>query len=199
MAVLPTSLASDASAAARLLDDLVAKPGRSASMLLKDPATNTDESWHLCLPAHFNTALGLRFSCKQKVKNKQVVDRWREWSQGSHFCFNEGSIIYDRDVSGLTTWAEKLEAVDFFIVLGPTKPVTIRTLSTDTTGPRRIERDPGSVCFRIFFQDPDNLILSAKMNRLTRVSSYISLRMSLCGLPSAQSCLRVEGSAWNSG
>ncbi|MEB3272068.1 MAG: hypothetical protein VKJ44_10575 [Synechococcus sp.] len=155
MAVLPTSLASDASAAARLLDDLVAKPGRSASMLLKDPATNTDESWHLCLPAHFNTALGLRFSCKQKVKNKQVVDRWREWSQGSHFCFNEGSIIYDRDVSGLTTWAEKLEAVDFFIVLGPTKPVTIRTLSTDTTGPRRIERDPGSVCFRIFFQDPD--------------------------------------------
>jgi hypothetical protein len=153
VAVLSTLIASNAPAAARLLDDLVAKPSTSTSMLLKDPAANTDESWHLCLPAHFNTALGLRFSCKQKVRNRQVVDRWREWSQGSHFCFSEGSIIYDRDVSDLETWAEKLEAVDFFVVLGPTKPVAIRTLPADATGPRRIERDPGSVCFRIFFQD----------------------------------------------
>jgi len=133
----------------------MAKPGRSASILLKNPAANTDSSWHLCLPAHFNTALGLRFSWKQKVQNKQIVDRWREWSQGSHFCFSEGSIIYDRDVSQLETWAEKLDAVDFFIVLGPTKPVAIRTLPADATGASRIERDPGSVWFKICLPDPD--------------------------------------------
>ncbi len=136
--------------AAALLKTLIANPGRTQPTLLKDPATTTDPSWHLCLPPHFNTALGLKFLQKQKVKNKEIVERWREWVQSSNFAFSEGSIIYDRDVSQMETWGEKLEAVDFYVVLGLTRPVSLKTNRDTSTGLKKVERDPGLVTFRIF-------------------------------------------------
>jgi len=143
------SIAKDASEAAAQLKSLIAKPGRSQSALLKDPATSTDPSWHLCLPPHFNAALGLKFMQKQKVKNKLVIDRWKEWNQSSNFSFSEGSIIYDREVSQIETWGKKLDTVAFYIVLGPAKPVSLRTLRDPSTGLARVERYPGLVTFRI--------------------------------------------------
>ncbi len=154
MPTVSSSVAKDASAAAALLNDLISLPGKSQPTLLKDPASTTDPSWHLCLPPHFNTALGLRFLQKQKVKNKEVVDRWREWIQSSNFAFGEGSIIYDRDVSRLETWGEKLAAVDFYIILGPSRPVSLKTLDDPETGLKRVERDPGSVTFKICSANP---------------------------------------------
>jgi hypothetical protein len=92
----------------------------------------------------------LKFLQKQKVKNKEIVERWREWVQGSNFAFSEGSIIYDRDVSQLETWGEKLEAVDFYVVLGSTRPVSLKSNRDASTGLKKVERDPGLVTFRIF-------------------------------------------------
>jgi hypothetical protein len=155
-----TSIAKDAAAAATLLKGLIAKPGRSQPTLLKDPATSTDSSWHLCLPPHFNAALGLKFLQKQKVKDKVVIERWKEWNQGSNFSFSEGSIIYDRDVSQMETWGEKLDAVEFYIVLGPAKPVSLRSLCDPSTGLKRAERYPGLVTFRICYPRPGEVASS---------------------------------------
>ncbi|MEB3168352.1 MAG: hypothetical protein VKK97_06415 [Synechococcaceae cyanobacterium] len=154
MPTVSTSVAKNASAATALLADLISQPGKSQPNLLKDPAMPTDPSWHLCLPPHFNTALGLKFLHKQKVKNKEVAERWKEWSQGSNFAFSEGSIIYDRDVSQIETWGEKLDAIDFYIVLGPTKSVSLRTLLDPLTGLKRVVRYPGAVTFKIFSTRP---------------------------------------------
>ncbi len=154
MPTVSTSFAKNASAAAALLADLISQPGKGQSNLLKDPATPTDPSWHLCLPPQFNTAIGLKFLHKQKVKSKEVVERWREWSQGANFAFSEGSVIYDRDVSQIETWGEKLDAIDFYIVLGPTKPVSLRTLLDPSTGLKRVERYPGIVTYKIFSARP---------------------------------------------
>jgi hypothetical protein len=96
----------------------------------------------------------LKFSQKQKVENKQVADRWKEWVQSGNFAFNEGSIIYDRDVSGLKTWEEKLASIGSFVVLGKTMPVTLRNHENEATDLKQTKRDPGLVTFKIYAPKP---------------------------------------------
>lgn len=133
------------------LDLLLSKSGKAGKALLKDPHTATHSSWHLWLPVHFNASLDLRFTRRQQTKNNEVIRKWKEWSQGTSFCFNEGAIIYDRDVTELETWGEKLDAIDFYVVLGPTKPVTLRSGSNSSTeAADSANRDPGSVNFMIY-------------------------------------------------
>ena len=144
------SVAEDAYAAEKVLQQLIDAPGKSGSILLKDPAASTQSSWHLWLPAHFNSALDLRFLQKQKTKNKEIVQTWKEWVQGSRFQFNEGSMIYDRDVSGLETWGEKLEAIDFYIVINSSRPVSIKNEKDDKTGVKIMRRNPGLIKFGIY-------------------------------------------------
>ena len=150
MAAVTLSVAEDADAAEKVLQQLIDAPGKSGSILLKDPAASTQSSWHLWLPPHFNSALDLRFLQKQKTKNKEVVQTWKEWVQGGRFQFNEGSMIYDRDVSGLETWGEKLEAIDFYIVINSSRPVSIKNEKDDKTGLKTIRRNPGLVKFGIY-------------------------------------------------
>ena len=66
------SYAGDAAEAEAALDLLISGSRKGGKNLLKSPSTPTPSSWHLCLPPHFNTALGLKFSYKQKVTNRQV-------------------------------------------------------------------------------------------------------------------------------
>ena len=172
MPIVSTSVAKEAPAAAALLKSLIANPGRTQPTLLKDPAITTDPSWHLCLPPHFNTALGLKFLQKQKVKNKEIVERWREWVQGSNFAFSEGSIIYDRDVSQMETWGEKLEAVDFYVVLGSTRPVSLKTNRDASTGLKKVERDPGLVTFRIYSSDSSTSPSPGKVADVMNANSF---------------------------
>ena len=150
MPEITTSIAEDAKMAEETLFKLISKSGKCSPILLKDPATPTPASWHLWLPSHFNTALDLRFIWKQQVKNKEIVRKWKEWVQGSNFCFNEGSIIYDRDVSMLETWGEKLDTIDFFVDLGVTRPVSVKPSVDPMTGLTRVLRDPGSVHYRLY-------------------------------------------------
>ena len=123
------AIAKDARTAVETLDLLLQKSSKGGKALLKDPLSKTSPSWHLCLPPHFNTSLDLRYIWRQKTKNKEVVQKWKEWSQGSCFCFNEGAIIYDRDVTGLETWGDKLSAINFYVVIGPSRPVSLRSAS----------------------------------------------------------------------
>lgn len=148
------SIAKDAQAAVAILQDLTDKPGKNSASLLKDPAASTDASWHLWLPPHFNSALDLRFLQKQKTKNKEVVAAWKEWVQGGRFQFNEGSILYDRDVSALATWGEKLAAIDFYILIHAARPVTLKPVKEEATGARAMRRHPGLVSFAIHATKP---------------------------------------------
>ena len=100
------SVAPDAKAAKQALDVLISMNIKGGKTLLKDPDAASHSSWHLWLPRHFNTSLDLKYIWRQQVKNKEVVRKWKEWAQGSSFCFNEGAIIYDRDVSEMETWGE---------------------------------------------------------------------------------------------
>ena len=145
----PLSIAQGVDSAIKVFKELIEKPGKNSTSLLKEPAASTDPSWHLWLPAHFNSALDLRFLQKQKTKNKEVVASWKEWVQGGRFHFNEGSILYDRDVSALETWGDKLAAIDFYILIHAAKPVTVKTVKEEGTGMRSMRRHPGMVSFAI--------------------------------------------------
>ena len=160
MAKATLSVAPDAKAAEQSLDVLIATNSKGSRRLLKEPDTATHNSWYLWLPPHFNTSLDLRYIWRQQVKNKEVVRKWKEWAQGSSFCFNEGAIIYDRDVSSLVTWGDKLDAIDFYVVLGATQPVSLRAstaseASTDE-GLGGVQRHPGSVNFKVFLPTSDH-------------------------------------------
>lgn len=151
MVVAVTSpVALDAKAAENVLHRLISKPDKASPELLKHPHISTHSSWHLWLPPHFNTSLDLRYVDKQQVKDKVVVRKWKEWRQGSSFCFNEGAIIYDRDVSACRTWGEKLDAIDFYVVVGKTRPVKSLRLPSGTGRLGRLTRDPGLVAYRIY-------------------------------------------------
>lgn len=172
MTTATLSIAQDARAAEETLDLLISKNSRGCKTLLKDPDAATDGSWHLWLPPHFNTSLDLRYIWRQKTKNKEVVRKWKEWVQGSNFCFNEGAIIYDRDVSSLETWGDKLDAIDFYVVLGPSQPVSLRASSAseatmdDSLG--RADRNPGSVNFRIFVPTTDHRSIISREHTVTQ-------------------------------
>ena len=145
------TIAQDAKMAEETLGLLLAKRSKGGKALLKDPHSATNPSWHLWLPPHFNTSLDLRFIWKQKIKDKVVVEKWKEWAQGSSFCFNEGAIIYDRDVTELETWGDVLDAIDFYLVIGPSRPVTLRSASNSRARvDSKSNRDPGSVNFKIY-------------------------------------------------
>lgn len=73
--------------------------------------------------------------------------------QGGRFQFNEGSIIYDRDVSALGTWGEKLKAISFYIVINSARPVSLKLSKDEATGLRVTQRNPGLVAFTIFTCD----------------------------------------------
>lgn len=156
MPAVTTTIAESAKMAEETLGKLISRSGKSSPILLKDPATPTPPGWHLWLPSHFNTALDLRFIWKQQVKNKEIVRKWKEWVQGSNFCFHEGSIIYDRDVSLLETWGDKLDAIDFYVNLGVTRPVALKTSVDPVTGLTKVSRDPGSVHCRIYRPIPSH-------------------------------------------
>jgi len=145
------TIAQNAKKAEEVLDLLLAKNSKASQVLLKDPDSATHASWHLWLPPHFNASLDLRYIWKQQVKNKEVVRKWKEWTQGANFSFNEGAVIYDRDVSHLETWGDKLDAIDFYVVVGQTRPVSSRPSSSlESYTEDGLNRDPGSVSFRIY-------------------------------------------------
>ena len=149
------SYADDAAGAEAALDLLISGSRKGGKKLLKCPSAPTPSSWHLCLPPHFNAALGLKFAYKQKVTNRQVAERWKEWVQSGNFDFNEGSIIYDTDVCGLNTWGEKLAAIESYVVIGKTRPVSLRIINEDATDSVKTHRDPGLVTFKIYVPDPE--------------------------------------------
>lgn len=159
--------ADDAAGAEAALDLLISGSRKGGKNLLKCPTAPTPSSWHLCLPPHFNAALGLKFSYKQKVTNRQVAERWKEWVQSGNFAFNEGSIIYDTDVCRLNTWGEKLAAIESYVVIGKTRPVSLRTFNEDSTDLVKTHRDPGQVTFKIYVPDPESGLKSICIREVT--------------------------------
>jgi hypothetical protein len=161
------SYAEEAGEAEAALNLLLSGSRNGEKKLLKCPSTPTPSSWHLCLPPHFNTALGLKFSQKQKVTNRQVAERWKEWVQSGNFDFNEGSIIYDTDVCGLKTWGEKLAAIESYVVIGKTRPVSLRVFNEEASDFMKTNRDPGLVTFKIYVPDPESDIKSICIKEVT--------------------------------
>lgn len=154
------AVAQDAEIAEQVLSVLISASSKGSQTLLKDPHGASHTSWHLWLPPHFNTSLDIRHVWRQQVRNKEVIRKWKDWAQGSSFCFNEGAIIYNRDVSIFKTWDEKLDALDFYIVLGPTQPVSLRTSPShdgpSNKSPTGIGRNPGSVNFKVYVPTSDH-------------------------------------------
>jgi hypothetical protein len=167
MQAVALPVAKNADAAEEILEQLTNTPGKSSSILLKDPAASSHASWHLWLPSHFNSALDLRFMQKQKTRKKEVVHTWKEWVQGGRFQFNEGSLIYDRDVSALKTWGEKLSAIKFYILIRAARPVSMKISKDEETGLRIIHRNSGFVSFELHttgssgdHEKPEDILLS---------------------------------------
>lgn len=177
-----TTYAVDAAEAEKALDMLISGSSKTAKKLLKSPSAPTPPSWHLCLPSHFNTALGLKFSHKQKVKDKQVTDRWKEWVQSGNFDFNEGSIIYDKDVYGLKTWGEKLAVIKSYVVIGKTRPVSLRIFNDEAIGFKKSTRDSGLVTFKIYVPDPDSSLKSICKTEITATQDEF-VRFAISGKP----------------
>tara|TARA_Y100001968_G_scaffold127966_1_gene116839 strand:- start:2675 stop:3292 length:618 start_codon:yes stop_codon:yes gene_type:complete len=123
---------------------------KHSSLLLKDPLGKSHSSWHLCCPQHFNDAMDIKYIEKTQVKDKVVVDRWREWVQGTNFNFEEGSVLYDRDVSGYVTWGEKLSLIKFFVEVYKSTPVSIIEKIDPNNGKVVLVRDKGHIEFHIF-------------------------------------------------
>ena len=172
MAVATPSVAQDSKTAEQLLDLLISANSKGSRTLLKDPHGASHTSWHLWLPPHFNTSLDIRYISRQQVKNKEIVRKWKDWAQGSSFCFSEGAIIYDRDVSSLATWGDKLDAINFYIVLGPTRPVSFRgnpghvESADDVT--RESGRNPGSVNFKVYVPTSDHRSAVSKEHNVSQ-------------------------------
>ncbi len=178
------SCADDAAEAEAALDLLISGSRKGGKNLLKSPSAPTPSSWHLCLPPHFNAALGLKFSYKQKVTNGQVAERWKEWVQSGNFDFNEGSIIYDTDVCGLNSWGEKLAVIESFVVIGKTRPVSLRNFNEDATDLVKTHRDPGLVTFKIYAPDPESGLKSICLREVTSTQDEF-VRFAISGkLPS---------------
>lgn len=172
MAAATSSVAQDANTAEHLLELLISANSKGIKALLKDPHGASHTSWHLWLPPHFNTSLDIRYISRQQVKNKEVIRKWKDWAQGSSFCFNEGAIVYNRDVSGLDTWGDKLDVIDFYIVLGPTQPVSFRgkpgydaSADDGTPGARR---NPGSVNFTVYVPTSDHRSIVTEVHTVSQ-------------------------------
>ncbi|MFN9646396.1 MAG: hypothetical protein ACK6BG_15050 [Cyanobacteriota bacterium] len=172
------SIADHAKTALAILQDLTEKPGKNSSSLLKNPAASTHPSWNLWLPPHFNSALDLRFLQKQKTKNKEVVAVWKEWVQGGRFQFNEGSILYDRDVAALATWGEKLATIDFYVLIHAARPVTVKPGKEEDAGARAMRRHPGLVSFAIHTTKPSG---SQQVSREITMSQDEFVRFAITG------------------
>lgn len=62
-------------------------------------------------------------------------------------------MIYDRDVSALETWGEKLKAINFYVVINSARPVSLKLSKDEATGLRVTQRNPGLVSFTIYTCD----------------------------------------------
>ena len=64
-------------------------------------------------------------------------------------------------MTGLETWGDKLSAINFYVVIGPSRPVSLRSASvksadTSTDDADLANRDPGSVNFKIYHPTSDD-------------------------------------------
>ena len=77
----------------RLLERLIKEKStreNRLSELLKDPESDHEESWAMCLPTTFNDALDIKRTERIEKGTKITC-----WTQGSSFSFNNGDTIYD--------------------------------------------------------------------------------------------------------
>lgn len=75
------------------------------------PHDQFDAEWYFCVPPYFNDALDIRLIEREQVKDKKVVRRYWEWSQGSLFSFSEGDIVYDTPTIEGEPWKEQLKRI----------------------------------------------------------------------------------------
>lgn len=71
-----------------------------------------DPAWAFCVPPYFNDALDIRLMERVQVKNKKIIRRYLEWSQGSLFGFSLGDVIYDVYLDPKQCWAEHLKVLN---------------------------------------------------------------------------------------
>ena len=84
------------------------KPGREKRTirLLKDPAAETTDGWHMCVPSYFNDALDIRLT-ERKVNKKPTL----VWTQGASFSFKVGDTLYDT-LDAYKSWSDALRTID---------------------------------------------------------------------------------------
>ena len=152
---------------------------KHSSLLLKDPLGKSHSSWHLCFPKHFNDALDIKYIEKTQVKDKEVVDRWREWVQGSNFNFEQGSVVYDRDVSGCATWGEKLSLIKFFVEVYKSTPVSLVEKTDPSNGKVNLIRNKGHIELHIF--EPTEDKKSCKVVKKIDLNQDNFVRYAICG------------------
>lgn len=75
------------------------------------PHDQFDADWYFCVPPYFNDALDIRLIERVQVKDKKVVRRYLEWSQGSSFSFSEGDIVYDTPTIEGEPWREQIKRI----------------------------------------------------------------------------------------
>jgi len=124
--------------------------------LLKDPHGLSPSSWRLSFGPAFNTPLDLKYLYYTETKNDSTVSRQKEWSQGSLFGFNIGSLIYDQAFPASMTWGEKLEAMELFVEIHDARPASAGKQSDS-------DRDPGMVQLKIYEPDRDSVRVARRL------------------------------------
>ena len=116
------------------------------SSLLR-PSSGECEGWVFSIPTCFNPALDIYFIEKQEVKDKKVVRRWMEWSQGTTFSFEPNDVFYDAKIDGVSLWSDCMKMINHCVQVKFASPVRIEGEGDDS------RRHPGSVVFDLLVPD----------------------------------------------
>ncbi len=107
--------------------------------LLKDPQTDSPDTWRLFIPRAFNSALDIALT-QRIINSKDNRKIAQEWTQGSAFSFSSGDILYDTKDAYLD-WSNAIKKVR----------LCFEVISATSASPQQREkpRFPGSLTIKV--------------------------------------------------
>lgn len=144
------------------------KPSRENRLtnLLKEPSTQMEDGWYMCVPPCFNDALDIKQTDRIVDKKKTLV-----WTQGSSFNFKEGDSIYDTP-NAYNVWSEALKFIGLCI--------KVRAGLSAGSSEGNASRSAGLVAFTVLTPNQDRTGLVEREEHSMSQDEFV--RLLICGL-----------------
>jgi hypothetical protein len=142
-----------------VLESLIATPENRSLELLKNPESDYEKSWAMCVPVAFNDALDIKRS-ERTVDGRKTIC----WTQGSSFSFREGDTIYDSP-RAYHDWDEALKHINLFVQVQEATSV-VRSKDPHV-------RSPGSLTFLIFMPNRDRTGVIARARHTLSQDDFV--------------------------